>query len=334
MRTWQPLGEAALRKLVLAAEAAPSIHNSQPWRFRYHPDTGALTVHSVEERVLPHLDPLGHALHLSIGAALFNLCVAARHLGHEPVVRLLPDPASPHLLASVHMTGHSEAGARAGPDLYAVIPERHTSRVPFDDEPVPGEVLAELVEAAREEDATLHFPEPQEKQRLLALTSEADRRTTMDPDRTEESRRWVHAPDRSGAGMPQEVLGARDTGAHLPMRDFTGLAPDTLPPRRAFERNPTIGLLATRNDHPEDWLRAGMALEHVLLLATAHGLRASLMHQAMEWPDLRWALRDPERGILNAHMLIRMGRADTHPGTPRRPLREVLETGALQERSP
>lgn len=76
---------------------------------------------------------------------------------------------------------------------------------------------------------------------------------------------------------------------------------------RARESRPTIAVLTTAHDRRADWLRAGQALEHVLLLATAHGIRASLLHQALEWSDLRWALSDGRRAPGHVQMLIRLG---------------------------
>ncbi|MFD0352072.1 hypothetical protein ACFQ0M_49835 [Kitasatospora aburaviensis] len=63
----------------------------------------------------------------------------------------------------------------------------------------------------------------------------------------------------------------------------------------AYESEPQLLLLTTRHDGRADWLRAGQALQHALLLLTLRGLRASLFHQAMEWPDLRPAQRPCSR---------------------------------------
>jgi hypothetical protein len=79
----------------------------------------------------------------------------------------------------------------------------------------------------------------------------------------------------------------------MPVRDFTGALPALRLPALWFERHVQVVLLWTSHDRREDWLRAGQALQYVLLTATAHGLRTSLLHQAMEWPDLR--ARRPSR---------------------------------------
>ncbi|MET7403927.1 nitroreductase, partial [Dactylosporangium sp. NPDC005572] len=53
---------------------APSIHNSQPWRFRYR--DGAIDVLVDPSRALPACDPAGRAARVSCGAAAFNLTLA------------------------------------------------------------------------------------------------------------------------------------------------------------------------------------------------------------------------------------------------------------------
>ena len=82
----------ALETLLAAAVAAPSIHNTQPWRFGFDLGTRAVTVHADRSRALALADPHGRALCLSAGSAVLNLRVAAAHLGWQPVPHLLPDP--------------------------------------------------------------------------------------------------------------------------------------------------------------------------------------------------------------------------------------------------
>ena len=58
-------------------------------------------------------------------------------------------------------------------------------------------------------------------------------------------------------------------------------------------------------------------LYDVLLVATVHGLRASLLHQPMEWPDLRRSLSPTPGHNGHAQMLIRLGYGPDGPATPR-----------------
>ncbi|MDH6115509.1 nitroreductase [Kitasatospora sp. MAP12-15] len=319
------LDAAALEHLVSAAVAAPSMHNTQPWRFRFRPETTTLEVRAVPQQALQVTDSAGRGVHISVGAAVFNLRVAVRHLGREPVVQLLPHPAEPDLLAAVRLAGPTQIVADGDRDLHEAIWRRHSSRLPFTDQPVDPVVLAELAAAARAEGAELAMPGEVEVLRLLAVTAEAERRSTTEPRRGTESRHAIHAPDDGPYGIPPAALGPQDAEGRLPVRDFSAIRPAEHLPPAPFEAHPCIVLLSTAHDAPADWLRAGQALEHVLLLATDHGLQASLLHQAMEWPDLRWTLRDPRHGPGHPQMLIRLGHGPEGAATPRSPANAVLD---------
>jgi hypothetical protein len=84
-------------------------------------------------------------------------------------------------------------------------------------------------------------------------------------------------------------------------------------------------LLGTTGDRPEDWLKAGQAMERVLLEATLDGLATSLTSHALEWPELRWAVRDPQSVVGFVHIVLRLGYGPSGPETPRRPVHEVLD---------
>ena len=86
--------------LIAMAARAPSVHNTQPWRFRV--GEYAIELHADVRRKLL-VDPLGREMLISCGAALFGLRLAVRSLGYLPVVELFPDPARLRLLARVRL---------------------------------------------------------------------------------------------------------------------------------------------------------------------------------------------------------------------------------------
>ncbi|MFD7502200.1 hypothetical protein [Streptomyces sp. NPDC059850] len=282
------LDAATLEKLISAAVAAPSMLHAQPWRYRLNPDTVALEVRAAPERGLRQADPMGRALCVSAGAAVCNLRVAVAHFGWEPVVRLLPHRSQPDLLATVRLTMAPHGVPAPHPDgahpttLYDMIWRRPGGRFPFPGRRLPPRELGAFTEAARLDGASLYPAGPEETARLLELTAEAERRSADDH----------HGPGADGCR-------GRDSGPY-------GISKG-LPVTALVESRPTIAVLTTAHDRRADWLRAGQALEHVLLLATAHGIRASLLHQALEWSDLRWALSDGRRAPGHVQMLIRLG---------------------------
>ena len=185
-------------ELVTAATRAPSRHNSQPWRFRFEPASQTIELYADPARMLPVGDPDGRAVRIACGAALFNLRLAATVAGRDPVVRLIPDPAQPLLLATVRLAGPCQA-AQDEVELRAVIATRRTNRGPFSGRAVPPGVLAELAEAARIEGAVLHFPDRQETSRLLRLVHDAECDQLADRAYRAELARWAldfrFAPD-------------------------------------------------------------------------------------------------------------------------------------------
>ncbi|MCM2389326.1 Acg family FMN-binding oxidoreductase [Streptomyces albipurpureus] len=327
----RPLDPAAVTAIVQDAAAAPSLHNAQPWKFRLLRENGVLQLRADPTRAMPAEDPANRALHLGCGAALFNLRVAAARQGCEPVTALLPDGSDPALLAEVRL----DLPVRPDDDLAALHPAvslRHTSRFPFTDEPIPVEVLDGLCAAALLEGCRLAFPDDWHVQTVLDLVHDAEDRAVHDPEARAELARWTRteAPDgaagnRPGDGIPADAFGPRPRGTTGPMRDFAQGAPVPGRESASFERYPRLGLLGTAEDRPVDWLRAGQAMERVLLQATLDGLAASLTSQALEWPELRWAVRDPGSATGQVQMVLRLGYGPEGTPTPRRPVDDILE---------
>ncbi|MGM9332790.1 Acg family FMN-binding oxidoreductase [Streptomyces murinus] len=328
--TTEPLTVSTVSALVTDAVAAPSLGNAQPWAFRYLRDAGVLRLYADLERALAHADPENRGLHLGCGAALLNLRVSAAASGLAPDVRLLPDPAHPELLAEVRLSGTgSPDDALAA--LHPAVPRRHSSRFPYRDEDIPADVRERLADAARAEGAQLVLPGVWHVQSILDLVRDAEGREASDPAWRAETERWTRmrpaAPDAAGPsdGIPAEAFGPRQQGSSVPVRDFAGGRPVPGRGRAVFEKNPKIALLGTAEDGPVDWLRAGQALERVLLRATTDGLVASLTSQPLEWSEIRWAVRDPLSAMAYVQMVLRLGYGPEGPASPRRPVADVLD---------
>lgn len=304
-----------------AAVAAPSVHNTQPWRFQAH--DGVIEVYADRSRRLGVLDPAGRELMISVGAAVFNLRVEMLARGRLPVLNVLPDPARPDLAARVTVGPVVEVPATAR-RLARAIPLRHTNRRPFTATPVPPEVRDDLVAAARAEGGDLVLADGGAREALLDAVRTAERRRSADPAYWSELDAWTRDPAHRQDGVPPEAFGPWDPLETVPIRDFGLTQPTSRRPSAPFEKSPTLALLYSRGDTREDWIRAGAALERTLLTATVHGLSTTLMTQPLEFPELRSRFARP--GHRFAQAVIRIGYGPLSPPSPRRPIAEVLRT--------
>jgi hypothetical protein len=205
--------------------------------------------------------------------------------------------------------------------LAAAIEHRHTNRSPFAMTPVPAGILEGLQGAARREGAVLAVARPAGRDAILRLARAADQWLRERPGYREELARWTDECLRFD-GVPRWAAGPRDELEAVPIRDFAELS--RRPCRSAkFEPYPTILVLATAGDRWADWVRAGQALQRVLLTVTWNGLAATPISQPIEAPWSRRLLLDPATG-LSAQMVLRVGYGAMAGATPRRPLAEVL----------
>ncbi|WP_405682452.1 Acg family FMN-binding oxidoreductase [Streptomyces sp. NBC_00057] len=324
------LDDTTLADLVADATAAPSMHNAQPWQFRYTRHSRTLALRADFERAMPEADPATRALHVGCGAALLNLRVSAAHHGLDALTTLLPEPSHPAALATVRLDVRPDAPREPADEalaaLHPAIRDRHTSRYPFDEQVIPEDVRAGLADAARTEGADFSFLTPIHLETVLELIRDAEGYDRGDPAREAEQEHWTRNTKTEAPvdGIPDYAFGPRDASERATTRDFAGTGVIPGRARVLFENRPQLALLSTLGDRPTDWLSAGQALERVLLTATLHQVSTSFATQPLEWPDLRWLLRDPVYGTGHPQMIIRLGYGPSGPRTPRRPLDEVL----------
>jgi hypothetical protein len=324
------MDEQMWRRYVDAARLAPSKHNAQPWWFEVSPDGSSIEIHADGARAMPASDPEGRELVIGCGAAFYNLCLAIRHDGHEPLVVLFPDGAAFSVVARVTVDG-AHLVTEEERRLFAAIPERHSNRNPLDRAGLDPEVPFLLQDAAASESATLHLVTTHgARQAVRDLLIHADNASARDPRIEAELHQWIRPPDvLAPDGIPATAVGrgaAASYRASFVQRDFDvhGARPSGRPYPPRNHDDPLVGVLWTAEDRAADWLRAGSALEAVLLTATAHGAAASLLNQPIEIPALRTALRTELALPGHPQAIVRVGIGAPVPPTPRRPVDDVV----------
>ncbi|MFE2752304.1 Acg family FMN-binding oxidoreductase [Actinosynnema sp. NPDC059335] len=304
--------------MLTAATLAPSLHNTQPWRFRLAPDR--IELHPDAARVLPATDPEHRELRLSCGAALYNLRLALRRHGVRPLVTLMPGADAPGALATIRRGGHDVLDAETR-ELAKAVPARRTNRKPFRDVPVPVRHRHALVRAAERERSWLHVvTDRDERARLQRLVATAHHIQSGNADVRTELAEWTGT--RTDDGIPTTSAGVRpEPQDEWALRDFQARQ---RPPGKDYESDPLVVVLCSYYEGPLAELQAGQALQRVLLTATTLGLSASFMSQVIEVRPVREELRRALGGSLEPQTVLRIGYGSLVPASPRRPVHELL----------
>ncbi|TAK70299.1 MAG: nitroreductase [Actinomycetota bacterium] len=313
-----------LRRAAARGHLAPSVHNTQPWRFVIAEDH--LDVVADWDRQLHVLDPAGRQLILSCGCAVFNARVALAAEGFVVAVAAFPEPRLPDLVARIAI-----AGLAQDPDPIAsldpVVEVRRTNRRQFESDHVPPSVVDQLVAAARAEGAELlDVVVPEQRDSIARWSRAADLQQISDPAYRAELRAWTTDDPTRRDGVAAWTVPHVDAGtdSELPLRDFDSSGHGGLPVSTGSAADETLLLLCTNGDNPWPWLRAGQALERVLLEATRQGYVASPVTQVIEVRRTR-AMIVAELGLQVApQILLRVGRAWPTPASRRRRLADVL----------
>ncbi len=312
-----------IHSVMSLATSAPSVHNSQPWRWR----VGARSLHlyADPDRQLPAADPDGRDLLLSCGASLHHGVVALAALGWQTRIHRFPNPADSHHLAAMEIYRHRASDLDIA--LAAAIPRRRTDRRHYSAWPVPAADIGLM--GARAARAGVMLRQVESMPKLQHIVAQAVWQHATDHDYLTELTVWS---GRYGslAGVPARNIPKPDPTAPLPARLFAGPAL-AQPPDIVSEEDAAVVLaLGTKDDSPMARLRAGEATSLVLLTATALGLASCPVTEPLEIPETRDAVQTDVFGDGGfPQMLLRIGwapvNADPLPRTPRRPVEEVVE---------
>ena len=320
--------EEVARFAVGAAVWSPSVHNTQPWRFRAQP--GEISLYADADRRLAVTDPAGREMMISCGAALFTTRLALRFLGYVPEVSILPDPDRPMLIARISWQRQVPA-AEYEHELYGQIASRRTHRGGFDPAPLPAALLAKLRQDAARHGAMLQvLAEDGSRAALAAIVDAAENVLRLDRARAQELARWSTPPGSARRdGVPDTAYPAlpERTDPHFPGRDFArgygwGHSPASSAP--LLRSAGVVSILTTRGDQPVDWVNAGQALQRVLLSASACGVAAALHTQPLELPQLRDLIRAKLSDGAYPQMVLRLGTTGQAAVSVRRPVEDVL----------
>lgn len=310
-----------VRSILGRASRAPSLHNAQPWRWRWDGATAALYMDP--DRLLLATDMFNREGVLGCGVMLHHAEIAWAAAGWETSVDRFPEPPVRAHVASLRPTRRREP-TESQRLLGDAIDVRYSDRMPMD--PPPGwPVTREVLEfLCARTGTTVTFLDSTESVALQHISTVAARLRHYDPKYQAELTWWTAGPDADGTGVPATTLPSIADRTRVPVgREFPSGSAESAG-EAADEA--TVAVLSTDGDSAADLLECGSALSAVLLECTAHGLSTCTVSHVIEIPAARAAVADlVDRRYPQVLVRIGAARCEPPPRTPRRPVDSFLE---------
>ncbi|MDA2891145.1 NAD(P)H nitroreductase [Mycolicibacterium sp. BiH015] len=304
---------------------APSLHNSQPWRW-VATDRG-VDLFADPRRMIRAADSSGREALISCGAVLDHFRVAMAAAGWDTVVRRLPDPADPLHIAGVDLTAAPQPTAQQRARADAIL-LRRTDRLPMSAPQDWHRLAAALGGTARRATVRADALADDARESLAEACHLAEAIRMYDSHYHSELFWWT-ADFVADDGIPRSALiSAAESDRVNVGRSF----PVTAHPERhddVDDDRAGILVLSTEDDSRESVLRCGEALSAVLLDATMAGMATCTVTHVTEVPDGRDIVASLVGITAIPQAIVRVGVAPAlaapPPPTPRRPIREIFE---------
>lgn len=316
-----------IRDAVMLAGRAPSLHNSQPWRWVV--DGARLQLWADTSRLMYATDPTGRELTLSCGAVLDHLRVAMAAAGWDSATERLPDPSEPDHLATLEFRP-ADSATESQRLRAAAIHNRRTDRLPFAAPSGWAAVESALRRAVLPHDVLLDVVADDARPTLAEASQLTEQLRRHDSAYLSELRWWTSPFESDATHVPESALVSSSEAAQVDVaRAF--------PPAGGGHRGDGIDhdhskivVLSTRHaDDRLDVLRCGEALSAVLLECTVAGLATCTLTHMTEMAMSRHIIAQVTGTAGQPQLLIRVG-APPQNGhhvepTARRLVAEVLK---------
>ena len=304
---------------------APSLHNSQPWR--WVATSTAVDLFADPQRVVRSTDSSGREALISCGAVLDHFRTAMAATGWNTNVDEFPNPNKLEHLASIDFTALDYV-TQAWRDRADAILRRRSDRLPFG-APENWEPFEAVLRSLFDSDLATLDVLADDARPMLAEASQLTASLRRYDDFYHHELQWWTAPFRQSEGIPPSQLVSRSEADRVGVdREFpiSGYSD-----RRAAtaQDQAKILVLSTPDDTRADAFHSGQVLSGVLLECTMAELATCPLTHITELEDSRDIIRDLIGRKAMPQVLIRVGIApDVEQApllTPRRPLSDVLE---------
>jgi nitroreductase len=305
---------------------APSLHNSQPWRWVASSASVDLFVDPL--RKVTSTDRSGREAIISCGAALDHFRVAMTAVGWDTNVEQFPNPNNLDHLASIDFFS-ADYVTQARRDRADAILRRRTNRLPFR-APKHWSSFEPMLRSAFENDLVALDVLADDVRPRLAEASRLTEALRRYDDLYHHELDWWTSPLRESEGIPESALVSESDGRRVDVNRRFPIDPLDERSSAGTYDEAKILVLSTLRDTRVDALNCGEALSAILLECTMAGLATCPVTHITELEASREMIRNLTTGLAAVpQVLIRVGpepEGELAPEpTPRRPLSQVLE---------
>lgn len=316
--------EVITEALALACRA-PSLFNSQPWRWV---SEGAVVSLFLDDARAPrYTDTTGRELVISCGIVLDHFRVAMAAAGWKCNVDRFPNPNNRDHLASIDFSA-MDFVTDAHRQRAEAIARRRTDRLPFAAPPDWESFIAQLSSGTAQGSVSLHTIADGSRPELVKASELTRSARRYDSKYHAELIGWT-ADVAVAEGIPTGTLLSEaesdrvDIGRDFPTaghRDRRG---------EIAQDHAKVVVLSTVDDTRDGFVRCGEMLSSLLLDATMAGLATCVLSHLTEVPESRRIVESLTGSQAVPQVVVRVGSAPSGDAigspTPRRPVADVLE---------
>lgn len=319
--------EQQIKYLLRYAILAPSGHNSQPWKFII--EGKKLKVLADMEQARAEVDPENRELFISVGCAIANIEIAAKHFKLQWKEKWWPKKEEPNLVLEIEFSQNRKVYPDVSP-LFEAITRRSTYRGEFEaGKDVDRETLKNGDRQLRSKIAKLRWIErKEEKEKVGALVESAQKVWFRSRKLTEELVFWLRRDiDQIEKKAKSGVIMLNNFNKRLAQfagDEFKEVDQRAERDKEWLLKSPVVGVLMTENDGGKNWVETGRKYQYLALWATSLGMQMGFFNSVVELPRKRAQLALALDETKWPQLLFRIGYGKRGPPSPRKTVREVI----------
>ncbi len=313
-------------KIIAYAIKAPSGHNTQPWKFKVQENW--IEVYPDFTQELPVVDYNHRELYISLGCAVFNICLAAGQYGYSYNIEIIEETKQSIIKITLEKT------QTVKDSLFEQIEKRQTNRNIYTGKSIDNDTLMQLKTLHYNDDIGVYYFENKysDFQIIKENILKGNEIQMSDAKFKEELISWIRfnkqEVDKHQNGLTYKVMGSPSVPnfiGKIILKFFLTPKKQNKLDKEKVDSSSHAVLLTTKSNTIKEWIFLGMSLQKLLLKCTELEIATAFCNQPCEVASLSSKLQKqlPIHDEYPA-IILRIGYAKHVPFSPRKDLGKVL----------